>query len=559
MNPSIARASALALVALLAQPTSTASGQAAAGLTPSEKSAASRITAHAIAGHIQFLSDDLLEGRGPGSRGDGLAQRYIAAQMKIAGLRPGATGSSYLQPVPLVGISTTRPRTVTFSARGRRLSLKNVDDIVMSSGVQKERSTISRAEVVFVGYGIVAPEHRWNDYKDVDVKGKVVLVMNNDPSSDPKLFGGVERLWYGRWDYKYLQAAKQGAIGAIVIHTTPSAAYPWSVIQSSNDESFELPAAPGEPRLEARMWATEDASRRIAALGGHDLDKLRAAAETREFRPVPLGTVMSLSLRNKLTTVKSANVLGLLPGSDPTLKNEVVVLTAHHDHLGIGRPIQGDSIYNGAIDNASGCAALLTIARAAALGPRPRRSILFMTVAAEEEGLLGSEWYTRHPTFAPGKIAANLNMDSVNKNGRTTDVGFIGFGKSSLDRQVTAIAHAQGRTVRGDPQPDRGSFYRSDQFNFARIGVPALYARGGPSYVGRPPGWGEQQIEMYIQRHYHQPSDEYDASWDLSGAVEDAQLYLLVALRVASDPRLPAWKPGDEFEAARKAALGAAR
>jgi Zn-dependent M28 family amino/carboxypeptidase len=408
---------------------------------------------------------------------------------------------------------------------------------------------------VFVGYGIVAPEYQWDDYKDVDLKGKVALVMNNDPESDPALFAGKTRLWYGRWDYKYLQAARKGAAAAIIIHTTPSAGYPWQVVESSNTgERFELPAG-DEPRVRLKMWATEQASRQIATLGGKDLDALRAAAESRNARPVPLGVRLSLTVSSTVRRLEGENVIGVLPGSDARLKSEAVVFTAHHDHLGVRAPKDGDAIYNGALDNASGVALMLAMARAAAAGPAPRRSLIFAAVTAEEQGLLGSEWYCRHPTVPPGRLAANINMDSVNNRGRTSDFGFVGYGKSSLDAVVDAVAAAQGRKVHGDPFPEKGAFYRSDQFNFAKIGVPAIFGRGGPTYVGRPADWGRQQQEEYERKRYHQPSDELDASWDLTGAVEDGQLLLVTGLRVANAPAVPSWKPGDEFEAARKRAL----
>jgi Zn-dependent M28 family amino/carboxypeptidase len=326
-------------------------------------------------------------------------------------------------------------------------------------------------------------------------------------------------------------------------------------VESSNTgERFELPAG-GEPRLQQKMWATEDASRRIASLGGKDLDALRASAERREFRPVALGTHLSLAVTSTVRRLEGENVIGVLAGADPRLKAEAVVFTAHHDHLGIRAPKNGDEIYNGAVDNASGVALMLAIARAAS-GEHPRRSLIFAAVTAEEQGLLGSEWFCRKPTVPAGRIAADLNMDSVNNKGRTSDFGFVGYGKSSLDAVVESVAAAQGRQVHGDPFPEKGAFYRSDQFNFARIGVPAIFGRGGPTYRGRPADWGRQQEELYERERYHQPSDEYDAhNWDLAGAAEDGQLLLVTALRVANDTRLPAWKPGDEFEAARKKAL----
>jgi Zn-dependent M28 family amino/carboxypeptidase len=523
--------------------------------------AAPRLTPAMIGGHIRFLADDLLEGRAPGTRGSELAVKYIAAVMERAGLEPAGDDGTFFQKVPLVGVKAEPPSRVRFKAlKGGQRELEVNKDLVVMSGVQKPKGNLADAELVFVGYGIVAPEYQWDDYKDADVKGKVVVVMNNDPSNDPNLFGGKARLRYGRWDYKYEQAAKKGAAGVIIIHTDESAAYPWHVVVSSNArERFELPAG-DEPRLEAKMWATESASRELAKLGGHDLDRLRAAAEGRDFKPTPLGVKVGFAFTNKVRKVESDNVVGLRRGSDPLLSGEAVVFTAHHDHLGVGAPNkQGDTIYNGAVDNASGVATILVIAEAGASAPRTRRSQLFVAVAAEEQGLLGSAWYCAHPTLPAGKLAANFNVDSVNRYGKTSDVSFVGFGKSSLDPIVVLAARAQGREVHGDAYPEKGGFYRSDQYNFAKIGVPAVYLRGGPTFVGRPAGWGAERRKEYESHDYHQPSDQYDASWDLSGAVEDAELLWAVAWRVADAPDLPTWKPGDEFEAARKAALAAAR
>jgi hypothetical protein len=526
------------------------------GFSEGERAAAARLRIQDVAPHIRFLSDDLLEGRAPGSRGERLATRYIAAQMESLGLVPAGEAGSYFQKVPLVALTPSLPKTVTITRAAGHFDLTTGSELVIAAGTQAKSARIEGAQVVFVGYGIVAPEYQWDDYKDVDVKGKVVLVMNNDPASDPALFAGKTRLWYGRWDYKYLQAARKGALGAIVIHTTPSAGYPWQVVESSNTgERFELPAG-DEPRLQAKMWATEEASRKLAP----DLDELRARAEKRDFRPVPLDARFSVAFTTSLRQITGENVIGVVRGRDPKLASEAVVFTAHHDHLGVKPTKDGsDGIYNGALDNASGVGMLLGLARAAATSPHPRRSLVFVTVTAEEQGLLGSQYYCLHPTVPAGRIAANVNMDSVNIHGRTSDYGFVGQGKSSLDQVVEAVAEAQGRVVHGDPFPEKGAFYRSDQFNFARIGVPALYGDGGPTYIGRPPEWGREQEELYERTHYHQPSDEYDPTrWDLSGAIEDGQLMLVTALRVANDARLPTWKPGDEFEAARKKAVAAA-
>jgi Zn-dependent M28 family amino/carboxypeptidase len=519
-----------------------------------EREASARVTAANIVGPLRYLSDDLLEGRAPGTRGSELAIKYIASEYEAMGLQPGGDGGTWLQKVPLVGLTASLPPAVRFDRPGAAsLALGVGEDVMVRPGRQTTHLSFDAPDVVFVGYGIVAPDQQWDDYKDADVRGKVVLVMNDDPSSDPKLFEGKARTWFGRWDYKYLEAARHGAAAAIVIHTAASAGYPWQVVASSfpASEKFELPAGE-EPRLEARMWATEKGSRAIAALGGKDLDALRASAESRDFRPVPLGVHTALAFDASLRQVESANVVGVLPGRDAKLGREAVVFTAHHDHLGVGTPKNGDAIYNGALDNASGVASMLAIARAAAQGRRPRRSLVFLAVTAEEQGLLGSFWYARHPTFAPELIAANLNIDCINRFGATTDVSYVGYGRSSLDAVVESVAGAQGRTVRGDAYPSRGSFYRSDQFSFARIGVPVIDATGGPTFVGRPPGWGREQFENYERTRYHQPSDELDASWDFAGAVEDAQLLLVSAMRIAEADGMPTWRVGDEFEKVRK-------
>jgi len=529
-------------------------------LPPSAERAVQAIDRPSLEAPIRFLADDLLEGRGPASRGDQTARLYLETTMEAMGLQPGAPGGGYQQPVDMVGVKAEVPEAWQFKTKSGAVTLKRWDDFIAASGVQTATAAIADSEVVFVGYGIQAPEFQWDDFKGVDLKGKVLLMMNNDPDWDAKLFEGKRRLYYGRWTYKYESAARQGAAGAIILHTTPSAGYPWQVVQTSwSGEQFRLPAA-GEPQIQVSGWTTEAATRELLKAAGQDLDKLIAQARSRDFRPVPLGITTSLTLTNKVHQVKTANVLGLLPGSDPRLKDEVVVFSAHHDHLGIGAPDKtGDTIYNGAEDNAAGDAQLLAIAKAfTRLPERPKRSILFLFVAAEEQGLLGSQYYAAHPTFPPGRIAANLNYDGGNLFGRTRDLTYIGLGKSSLDRVVRAVAARQGRRVEGDQFPDRGFFYRSDQLSFARIGVPAIYLHSGTDFRGRPAGWGKEQIEAWEATHYHQPSDQYSPSWNFDGMIEDARLGFYAGLDIANDPVLPAWNKGDEFEAARKQALAAA-
>ncbi len=521
--------------------------------SPDERAAAAAVNEATLAAHIRYLSDDLLEGRGPGSRGEQLAMNYVAAQFERIGLKPAGDHGGYLQRFDIVGMKTEVARAPLLRAGGKTLALAPPVDSVVASGLQQEKTDLQDGEIVFVGYGIDAPEQRWNDFKDFDVRNKVLLVMNNDPENDPASFAGKTRLYYGRWSYKYEEAARRGAAGVIIIHTTPSAGYPWQVVQTSwGREQYELPAAQ-EPRIAVKMWVTDEAARKLAALGGHDLDDLRRRAESRDFRPVPLGASLSVALATRLRRLTTANVLGRWPGRDAALAEQAVVVSAHHDHLGVGAPRGGDAIYNGALDNASGVASLLALAEGVA-HTRPRRSILFASVGMEESGLLGSDYFCTHPVIPAEKIVADLNIDGINIWGRTRDVTSVGLGKSSLDAVVAAAARQQGRTVEPDPFPDRGHFYRSDQFSFARIGIPGVYLRGGTDYPGHDRDWGRQRIEEYERTRYHQPSDQFDPAWDLAGAVDDVRLLGTVAQRVANAPAPPAWVAGDEFATARKRA-----
>ncbi len=556
-------ASALAAAGLLlACPPPPPAGEgegAAADLPPGAAEAAAGITAEELRADVAYLSSDELEGRGTASAGERLAREYLREQIEAIGLEPGGEAGGWEQPFEVIGITATVPATWTFRGSGGELTLATWDEFIAASGVQSETAAIADAELVFAGYGIQAPEYEWDDYKGADLEGKVLVMLNNDPEWDPGLFEGERRLYYGRWTYKYESAARQGAVGAIIIHTTPSAGYPYQVVQTSwTGEQFELPAG-DEPRCQVEAWVTEDAARRLIELTGRDLDELVAAARSRDFAPVPLGVRTSLALTNRLNRVTTANVAGLLRGSDPELADEVVIYTAHYDHLGIGEPDdEGDRIYNGARDNATGVAMVLAAARAFTRLPEPpRRSLLFLFVAAEEQGLLGSAYYARHPTFPPGKIAANVNLDGGNIWGPARDVAYIGYGKSSLDAVVDAAAARQGRQVFGDQYPDRGSFYRSDQFNLAKIGVPAIYLGKSALFIDRPDDWGPQQVEEWEARSYHQPSDELEESWNLEGMIQDARLAFEAGLEIAQADGLPSWKPGDEFEAARLEALAA--
>jgi Zn-dependent M28 family amino/carboxypeptidase len=539
-----------------------ASTPPAARITAEAESAALAINGDYIRSVVAEIADDRYGGRLPGSEGDSLTRSYLAAELARMGFAPGAAGGgSYEQPIELVGVTTEAPQVWRFARGGAAVELERGTDFVASSGLQAEAAELRDAELVFAGYAIQAPEYEWDDFKGTDLRGKVLVVLNNDPDWDPALFEGTTRLYYGRWSYKYESAARQGAAGVIIVHTTPSAGYPWQVVQTSwSGPQYELPAG-SEPRVAVEGWVTEDAARRLLG-DSHNLDALIEQAKSRDFAPLPLGITTSLILMNTLTRTPTANVFGTLRGSDPELADEYVIYTAHFDHLGTGEPNPSadpdDRVYNGAMDNASGVGMLLAIGDAFhALPEPPRRSVMLLFAAAEEQGLIGSQYFAEHPPVPPGKMAANLNFDSGNIWGETRDITFIGFGRSSLDAVALDVAAYQGRELKGDQFPDRGYYYRSDQFNFAKIGVPAFYFDGGTDFVGRPAGWGAEQIERYEANSYHQPSDELSPEWNFDGMVQDARFGFLAGLLVANDDSLPRWNAGNEFEAARRAALEA--
>jgi Zn-dependent M28 family amino/carboxypeptidase len=544
-------------------PSSAASADAAKFPVEAEQ-AAQRITGSQLHDYIAEIASDKYEGRAPGTRGDAAARAYLIEQLKALGLKPG-DGEHWEQPFDLVGVTSHMPERWTFTASPpRAASLKNLsltlafwNQYIATTGNQAEHGALKDAELVFVGYGIRAPEYQWDDFKGQDLRGKLLVMLNNDPDWDPQLFAGETRLYYGRWTYKYESAAAQGAAGAIIIHTTPSAGYPFSVVQSSwSGEQFELPrtSADGsnDPRLQLRGWLTEDAARALAHLGGHDLTQLIESAKRRDFKPVSLGVKTSIAFSATLKRTPTANLFGTLEGSDPTLAREYVIYTAHHDHLGIGKPdARGDTIYNGALDNGAGIAQVLSIANAfKALPTPPRRSIMFLFVAAEEQGLLGSQYFVEHSPIPHRRIAADVNYDGGNIWGRTRDVTYIGRGKSSLTPLVDEIAARQGRVVKPDQFPDRGYPYRSDQLNFNKAGVPSLKLSTGTELIGKPKDWGRHATEDYELHHYHQPSDELQPDWNFDGMVEDAQLGFWTGYVVANQDDKPAWTPGDEFAGA---------
>ncbi len=540
-----------------------AQAQTGSSLLPTssqQRIAESKITDASIRADVEFLADDLLEGRGPGTRGDRLAQKYIISQFKQMGLKPAGNDGQWTQEVPLMGVTTRPPSTLTFERSTQSLSLKNNDDYIVTCGTGVEQAVIKDAEVIFVGYGIQAPEYGWNDFKGIDVKGKILLCLNNDPADNPEIFAGRTRLYYGRWDYKYAKAAELGAAGMLIIHTTPSAGYPYQVVQTS--WTGEQMALGGKQVGRALMegWLTENAAGKLVAFAGQELDELTQSAQSKDFQPVPLHTKLSIKMDCRVRSRSSANVLGLLPGSDPELSKQWIVYTAHHDHIGMteARDEKVDNIYNGAVDNASGVGSMLAIARAMAALPesdRPRRSILFASVAAEEQGLLGSAYLAQNPPIPAGRLAAVINIDGINILGATEDVVVIGRGKSDMDKIVERISKWQKRVVVGDQFPDRGYYYRSDQFSLAKIGVPGVYLSSGVHVIGKPDGWGKEQLREWTENIYHQTSDEYSETWNLSGAVEDAKLMFYTGLQAANQKSLPAWNAGDEFEAARLKAL----
>jgi len=529
------------------------------GALPEDTEAGAKvITASALLDSVTHISSDDMMGRGPGTEGDRLARTYLAQRLEAAGYAPAFREHGYEQPMSMVGVTTELPEEWAFrDGKGREISLRRANEFIGGSGIQEPEAIVDDAELVFVGYGITAPEEDWDDYKGADLEGKILLMLNDDPDWDPELFAGERRLYYGRWNYKYEIAAAKGAVGAIIIHTDLSAGYPWQVVLTGwSGEQFELPAG-DEPRIQLKAWMTEEASRRLVEFAGHDLDALIEAARARDFSPVPLGLSTSLDMAVEIRETETANVGGILRGSDLDLADEVVVLSAHHDHFGIGQPDEtGDTIYNGALDNGVAIAQALSVAEAiSALSKPPRRSIMVLFVAAEEQGLLGSKYYAEHPTVPPSKIAADINFELGNVWGRTADVTIFGKGKSTLEDVLAGLVAEQGRYVTEESTPRSGWYYRSDQFSFASIGVPAIWFKSGTDFIGRPKGWGKQRYADWIEQHYHRPSDEVEDSWNLDGLVEDALLGFRLALTVANADQMPTWYPGDEFEDERLAAL----
>ncbi len=522
-------------------------------------SAMEKIDSEHIRAHVRFLSHDLLEGRGTGQRGGDIAAEYIATQFALYGLKPAGDKGSYLQKVPLVGI-TPEPET-TFSllpANGQAIDLKPLDQYVAYDQSQQAKSDVN-ADIVFVGYGIEAPEYNWDDYKGVDVRGKVLLMLvNQPPSDDPKFFTGRALTYYGRWTYKYEEAARKGAVGAILIHQTEMASYPWEVVRNSNSGEKSFLRNEGGPTLKAASWIQFDVASQLATAAGMNIDTLMTSARSRDFHPVTLPVKLKAHMVSKVRRFDSNNVLAVVPGSDPNLKSEAVMYTAHYDHLGIRPDMPGDNIYNGANDNATGCGILLEIARAfSESAQRPRRSILFASVTAEEQGLLGSEYLGRHLPFATSKVALDLNYDDLPPLGSPEEVEVSGAERTTFYPAVQCMARTFRLTIRPDSRPEAGHFYRSDHFSLARVGIPSFSINEGVKYKGHDAMWGQEQADEYTAKRYHQPSDEYHSDMDFTGDAAMGRFGFALGWEAASQTNLVSWKKGDEFEATRlKSAAG---
>ncbi len=529
------------------------------------------ITADGILRHTKVLASDEFEGRAPGTAGEERTVAYLQEQCQKLGLKPGNPDGAYVQKAPLVGSTTSQEPRLKIKGKTKDWKWKFGEDYVART-VRVTESTSFDGDMVFVGYGVVAPEYNWDDYKGMDVRGKVLVMLVNDPpvadakdaaKLDDKAFKGRAMTYYGRWTYKFEIAAQKGAAGIFIVHETAPAGYPWSVPKGSfSSENFDLVSKDNNAsRVNVEGWLTLDAAKELFADGGLNFDEAKRAAAKRDFKPIDLQARAKLTVDSKLRRINSMNVVAKIEGSDPALKNEYVIYTAHWDHFGIGEAdAKGDKIYNGALDNASGCAAVLEIAEAFMKLPKaPRRSILFLFVTAEEKGLIGSKYYAENPLYPLTKTVANINIDGVNQWGRTKDITVVGLGNSTLDDVLRAAATEKGRTLRPDAEPEKGFYYRSDHFNFAKQGVPALDPDSGIEFIGKSEGYGRQKREEYTANDYHKPSDEIKPDWDLSGAVEDIQLLYIVGFNVANTTKYPEWSPGTEFKAIREAMLRKAR
>lgn len=502
--------------------------------------------------HVRFLSHDLLEGRGTGQRGGDIAAEYIATQFALYGLKPAGDNGTYMQKVPLVGITPSPETRFWFvPPHGSAMDLKPLDDYVAYDQTQQPMSDVD-AEIVYVGYGIEAPEYNWNDYKGVDVKGKVLLMLVNQPTHDPRIFKGTTLTYYGRWTYKYEEAARKGAVGAILIHKTDMASYPWDVVRNSNSGEKSFLKLEGQPQLKVASWIQLGVAEKLAKAAGMDLNKMMADAQSRDFKPVELPIKLKAHMVSKVRPFDSNNVIAMQPGSDRKLKDEAVMYTAHYDHLGIRPDMPGDNIYNGAQDNATGCGILLEIARTyAQAAQKPHRSIIFASVTAEEQGLLGSEYLGKHPPIPAGKISLDLNFDDVKPLGAPEEVEVSGAERTTFYPMVQATAKEFRLNIRPDARPEAGHYYRSDHFSLARVGIPSFSINEGMKFKGHTEAWGLEQDREYTAKHYHQPSDEYHPDMDFIGDSVMARFGFALGWEASGLPKPIQWQKGDEFEAAR--------
>jgi Zn-dependent M28 family amino/carboxypeptidase len=518
------------------------------------------ITEESIAEHVRVIADDSFMGRAPATAGEDMTVDYIIEQFERLGLKPGMPDGSWVQEVPVLGQTTDRNTSLRITRGGREvMNVPYGMELVVSPAQDQPSVSLQNAEMVFVGYGIVAPEENWDDYKGLDVAGKILIMKNSNPINGENGFRGNSRLYYGRWSYKYEIAQELGAAGVLIIHTTPTAGYPWAVVANSfGRERFTL-VPEGEDRAPTQIsgWLGSRASVQLFETAGLNLEELMAAADSPDFQPVSLGDVRAnIDLNATYRTITAKNVVGIVEGADPIYKDEYVVFSAHHDHMGISpTPLEGDSIYNGAMDNASGISAMINLANAfMQVKDEVKRSLMFVAVGAEESGLLGSKYFALNPPVPAGAMSANINTDMLSVFGRTKDVVSIGYGRTNIDPILEEEAAKQGRVVVPDNQPDQGFYYRSDHFSFAKVGVPALYMKSGNTYIDKPEGHADW-VTDYLRQRYHTQLDNFDDTWDLSGTVEDLKLYFNVAYRIANLPAKMSWTPGNEFEAARLKAL----
>ncbi len=518
------------------------------------ESASRSVDSGRILAHTMALASDAFEGRGLGSVGEDQTVAYIAAEFAKAGLKPGMPGGGWMQEVPIVGVTATVDAAWMGSAGRHPLSFPQ--DIVAWSPSPGDSVRVPATDMLFVGFGVTAPEYRWDDYKDVDVRGKTVVMLVNDPpvpdprkpsELDPRVFQGKAMTYYGRWTYKFEEAARRGAAAALLIHETGAASYPWFVVVNSwGRERFDLAADP-DPKTPLAGWISQEAARKLLELNDLNYQSALARAVRRDFRPILLNQRFEAELRLQRRSVRSRNVLGKLEGSDPILRDEYIVYSAHWDHLGRDVRREGDQIFNGAADNAVGVAGLLELARAFSAGKPLRRSLLFLAPTAEEQGLLGARYYVRNPPYPAAMTLANLNMDGLNTWGRTFDVRQIGAGHSTLDELLKDVVRRAHRRLLPDPHPERGMFYRSDHFEFMRMGIPALYLKSGDDYRDHPMGYGERRVTEYIENDYHKVSDDVKSGWDLRGAAEDLELLFEIGSRLGTGRDWPQWKPESEF------------